>query len=140
MPTPLTQRPQELAEPRDLSRGESDTARWPLGEARVYDARTEERMRWKAIGLRLHAEMQRCNPILAAAMVMTVAGWGLMWAQALLLLHLVPLWVPVAAFGLGLALIPFGSAGARTPVPDTAVGIVPASRESVAPTLGADQG
>ncbi len=140
MPIPLTERPQEDGEPHGLSREESDRAKCSMAEARLYDARAKERMRWAAMRLQLRSAMQRCNPILAAAMVMTVAGWSLMWAQALLLLHLVPLWVPIAAFGLGLALIPFGSADARTRAPDTRVPIAPASRESVAPTLGADPG
>ena len=80
-----------------------------------YKARHGEQVRLRIARRRLHLMMRRCNPLVAVAMFMTVGGWSLMWAQALSLLDLVPMWVTVAAFGLGLALIPLGSLTGRKP-------------------------
>lgn len=40
------------------------------------------------------------------AMLLCVAGWSLMWADALALVEM-PIWIPIACFYAGLALIPF---------------------------------
>jgi hypothetical protein len=39
-------------------------------------------------------------------MLLCVAGWSLMWADALSLVTM-PIWIPIACFYAGLALIPF---------------------------------
>jgi hypothetical protein len=71
-----------------------------------YKAKHSGQVRLGIARQRLQLKVRRCNPLVPVAMFMTVGGWSLMWAQALSLLNLVPIWVPIAAFGLGLALIP----------------------------------
>jgi uncharacterized protein GlcG (DUF336 family) len=44
------------------------------------------------------------------ALLATVLGWSLMWARALSLITVIPLWLPIAAFLFGLALIPLREA------------------------------
>jgi hypothetical protein len=44
--------------------------------------------------------------VLEEAMLLCVAGWSLMWADALSLVTM-PIWIPIACFYAGLALIPF---------------------------------
>ena len=45
--------------------------------------------------------------ITALALCLSVAGWSLIWARALALVALVPVWAAILVFLLGLALIPF---------------------------------
>lgn len=45
--------------------------------------------------------------ILLEAMLLSVTGWSLMWANALSLVKIVPIWLCVTCFYSGLALIPF---------------------------------
>lgn len=47
------------------------------------------------------------NRVTALAIVLTVAGWSLIWARALLITEAVPLWLGSILFVCGLALIPF---------------------------------
>jgi hypothetical protein len=68
------------------------------------------------------ARLLRRHGLLGLSMTAAVGGWGLMWAQSLDLVRLGPIWIPVAAFILGLLLIP--CAVRRTPAagnPDAAV-------------------
>jgi len=51
--------------------------------------------------------------ILEGAMLLCVTGWSLIWAVALSLVDL-PMWIPVACFYAGLAVIPF-SRGRNAP-------------------------
>jgi hypothetical protein len=48
-----------------------------------------------------------------AALAMTVAGWGLIWANGLSLIKLIPVWLGIALFFVGLALIPFRTRSGR---------------------------
>jgi hypothetical protein len=43
--------------------------------------------------------------VLDEAMLLCVAGWSLMWADALSLVIL-PIWIPIACFYAGIAIIP----------------------------------
>lgn len=43
--------------------------------------------------------------VLEEAMLLCVAGWSLMWADALSLVTM-PIWIPIACFYAGLALVP----------------------------------
>ena len=57
-----------------------------------------------------HARLLRMRSFLArhaleGAMLLCVAGWSLIWANALSLVGL-PMWIPVAGFYAGIALIP----------------------------------
>ena len=45
--------------------------------------------------------------MLVEAMILCVMGWSLMWAVALSLVSIVPIWIAVVFFYAGLALIPF---------------------------------
>jgi hypothetical protein len=54
--------------------------------------------------------------VLERAMILTVLGWAMMWAEALRIVTVVPLPWTIAMFGLGLALIPFAS-GERVKAP-----------------------
>ncbi len=45
--------------------------------------------------------------ITALALCLTVTGWSLIWARALVLVALIPVWAAILVFLLGLALIPF---------------------------------
>lgn len=45
--------------------------------------------------------------ILMEAMLVSVSGWSLMWADALSLVTFVPIWLSVMCFYSGLAMIPF---------------------------------
>ena len=54
---------------------------------------------------------------LAAACILSVGGWSLTWAQALLIVNLLPMWSTILAFVVGLAIIPL-CAGAGEPETD----------------------
>ncbi|MGE3781468.1 MAG: hypothetical protein AB7H71_01830, partial [Alphaproteobacteria bacterium] len=54
-----------------------------------------------------------CDFVTGTALVLTVVGWSMLWARALGLTPLLPIWLPPLAFFLGLALIPFGRARRR---------------------------
>ena len=45
-------------------------------------------------------------PSMGGPLVLSVAGWALMWAVALGIVDLGPVWVPAALFLIGLALVP----------------------------------
>ena len=49
--------------------------------------------------------------ITALALFLTVIGWGLVWACALALVAVVPMWAAALVFSFGLALIPFRPIG-----------------------------
>ena len=55
----------------------------------------------------------RWPSLLGWPMGVSVAGWGLMWADALALVDVGSAWIPVALFVLGLALIPLASSAPR---------------------------
>jgi hypothetical protein len=55
--------------------------------------------------------LRQCGRVQCAAFCLTVLGWSLAWAEALGIVALVPSWIAVAAFALGLALIPFARGG-----------------------------
>jgi hypothetical protein len=42
-----------------------------------------------------------------ASMLLSVAGWSLMWANALFLIKVVPLWIAIACFYTGLVIPAF---------------------------------
>jgi hypothetical protein len=46
------------------------------------------------------------DSITAGALILCVAGWSLLWAQALSVVDLVPQWLSVALFFVGIGLIP----------------------------------
>ena len=48
----------------------------------------------------------RRHGVLSLSLGLNVGGWAWMWAQSLGILSLGPIWLPVGAFALGLALIP----------------------------------
>lgn len=54
----------------------------------------------------LRARSFLARHVLEEAMLLCVAGWSLMWADALSLVTM-PIWIPIACFYAGLALIPF---------------------------------
>jgi hypothetical protein len=55
----------------------------------------------------------RAGAIMGWSLALTVAGWTTLWAEALNLVHGIPIVVAAVIFGLGLALIPFGVARPR---------------------------
>jgi hypothetical protein len=58
----------------------------------------------------------RASAITSWALVLTVVGWTTLWAEALDLVHGIPIVAAAALFAFGLALIPFGAA---RPLPQT---------------------
>jgi hypothetical protein len=48
----------------------------------------------------------RRHGMLSLSLGLNVGGWAWMWAQSLDIVALGPFWLPVAAFALGLALVP----------------------------------
>ena len=55
----------------------------------------------------LWAAARACRRMTVAALFLTIAGWSLIWAEALGLVGLVPMWFAIGTFASGLALIPF---------------------------------
>jgi len=72
-------------------------------------------LRWLAA--RWSAADRHHDLLTATALVLTVVGWSLMWAQALEIVPICPMWVAVGSFIAGLALIPLRDTLAPLPHP-----------------------
>jgi hypothetical protein len=55
----------------------------------------------------------RASAVTGWALALTVAGWSTLWAEALNLVHGIPIVAAAAIFAVGLALIPVGVARPR---------------------------
>lgn len=62
-----------------------------------------------ALWLWFRSRLGRVDRVTVLAILLTVAGWSLIWARALLIIEAVPLWLGSIMFVCGLALIPFMS-------------------------------
>jgi hypothetical protein len=71
----------------------------------------------KLVARALRARLESCDRVMAAAFVLAVGGWGLMWAEALELVALGPIWIPVGAFAFGLVLAAVRQCRRRAPEP-----------------------
>lgn len=75
---------------------------WPgLGECHAVWIKAWELMRWPSM--------------VGWPLVLSVAGWALMWASALQIVDLGSVWVPASLFVIGLALIPLAASSAARP-------------------------
>lgn len=100
---------------------------------RQFRSRSRDRRaafsRWIARKMGPHGWARGC------AFVLSVGGWTLIWAQGLTLVELGTIWLPTAAFFLGLALIPWGQFGAAEEPATRPYGRDRATRETKVRTI-----